>query len=194
MPFRILLLLTSLCGSIFAIAQSTAPGEPGQAVDSSTFVETAKVQFGPGYKVDPKFSAFVADFDGDGKEDLGLVVGVKDALGNSAKFEYKVVDPYNSYFGFGDVTYTTRFSSFGDGTNRCVAIVFDWKAAKPKGKFVIVNFPFSTLAVQYNSYKKKSVAAFYGREETGLTNIVFWDGKKWRWEPGAYSESEDMAK
>lgn len=193
MLFRIILLLALTGAPVCSMAQlsnETAPRD----VTPKYFQELAEKQFGPGYKLDEKFDQFRADFDGDGHEDLALVLTTKDPLGNSAKFEYKVVDPYDSYFGFGDPKITSRFANFGDGTSHCIAVIHDWKAEKPKAKFMIVNFPFKTLTVAYNTFKNKSVAAFYGHEIGGLNGIVFWGGKKYRWEPSEFSESDDMAK
>lgn len=191
MSFRIVLLLVAAATACaFAQPSDSVPAE----ITPQFFQQLAEQQFGPGYKLADKFEQYRADFDGDGKEDLALVLNGKDPLGNSVKFEYKVVDPYDAYFGFGDPKVTTRVGNFGDGFNRCIGVIHDWKSSKPKAKFVIVNFPFSTLSVAYNSFKNKSVAAFYGHETGGLTGIVFWAGKKYRWEPGAFSESESGAK
>jgi hypothetical protein len=190
MPSRIVLLLALLVVAIGACAQQ--PETDPTQMSPQTFQEIVQKQFGPGFKLDVKFVPFIADFDGDKLEDLAIVVTGKDPIGNSAKFEYKVTDPYDSFWGFGDVKITTRFSSFGDGTAHCVLIIHDWRGEKPKAKFLVVNFPFQKLSIGNNSYKKRSTTGIYGHDQGGTSGVLFWDGKKYRWEPTEFDETEDM--
>lgn len=60
-----------------------------------------------------------------------------------------------------------------------------WRAATPKAKFVIINLPFKQITVRKLMVKKKSVMAIYA-EESGsdeMTSAVFWDGKKYHYQP-----------
>lgn len=192
MQFRILLLLTCICVALPGVAQKTL--SEIQTIRPEFAKNTMAAKFGPGFKLDSKFPATVADFDGDGKEDLLMVGIAKDPLGYSNKHEYKVIDPYDAYFGFGDPKITTRFGNFGDGSYRCVLVMHDWRAEKPKGKFVIVNLPFQKMSLQETPFKKKSVVGIYVEEVGGMNAVVFWDGKKYRWEPTDFTSDNDSPK
>jgi hypothetical protein len=149
-------------------------------------------QFGPPFKLDPTFPVAKADFDGDGTEDLLMVAISKDPLGESNHSNYKVLDPYNSYFGYGNPKVTTRFGGFGDGSHRCILVVHNWKAEKPKAKFVIVNLPFQKMSLGQTPYKKKSLTGVFVEEVGGMNAVVFWDGRKYRWEPTEFSADPNI--
>ncbi len=189
MPSRIALLLAGLC-----VAASLMAQEPEKAADpkppkpSNPVQRVIDDQFGDGFKLDAAFQPISADFDGDGTEDLALVVVSKRPMANSQEKNYKVIDPYDSYFGFGDPKITSKFD-FGDGTSHCVLLMHDWRTGAPKMKFVIVNLPFEKLELGKMPLKKKTVAAISTIEYGGLNALVFWDGKKYRWEPIEFGKS-----
>ncbi|MGI9103924.1 MAG: hypothetical protein ACR2IF_15905 [Terriglobales bacterium] len=139
-------------------------------------------EFGAAFQLDPKFNAMVGDLDGDGRPDLILVALSKDPLVGEAEFNYRVIDPYDAYFGFGDPKVTLQFSATNIGPSRYVLVIHDWKA--PKGKFVIINLPFDVLTVSRVLIKKKTLPSIHSYEAGGLESNVYWDGKKYRWEPG----------
>lgn len=187
MPYRMLLLLASFAVALYGTAQ-----QPLQTSRPDFAKDYMAAQFGPGFKLDPAFTVFTADFDGDGNEDL-LMVGIgKDPLGNSVHSRYKVLDPSNAYFGYGDPKITTRFGSFGDGSYRCLLVVHNWRAEKPKAKFVIVNLPFQKMSLGQTPYKKKSLTGIYVEEASGMNAVVFWDGKKYRWEPTEFASDPNI--
>ncbi len=180
MPFRIVLLLAIVCFAISGIAQQPAPTNGSVAV--SPLQAMVDTNFGDGFAIDPKFKPLMADFDLDGAEDLAVVAFGKTPMANALDHDFRVIDPYDSYFGFGDARLTTKFSDFGDGTSHCVLMIHDWHGAKPKAKFVIVNLPFEQLSLTKTAVKKKSVAALSAVELGGLSSVVYWDGKKYKWE------------
>lgn len=184
MLFRLGLLIALAGAPLFA--QQVA-ADKASAVASDSFQQTIDAQFGSDFKLDSKFAPMIADFDGDGVPDLVLVSTAKNPLGNQNAKNYKVVDPYDSYFGFGDPRVTTKFADFGDGTSHCVLVIHDYRAATPKAKFVIVNLPFERLAQSTTPFKKRTVTSISATEEGGLNAMVFWDGKKYRWEPTDFS-------
>jgi len=161
-------------------ADKAAPSGPD-------FQQTIETQFGSDFKLDPKFAPMISDFDGDGVPDLVLVSIGRNPLGAQNSKGYKVVDPYDSYFGFGDPKVTTKFADFGDGSSHCLLVIHDYQAATPKAKFVIVNLPFERLSQSSTSFKKKTVTSISATEEGGLNAMVFWDGKKYRWDPTDFS-------
>ncbi len=164
---------------LFAVA--AAAQQPANLVLPDAQQILAK-EFGSAFQLDPKINAMVADLDGDGQQDLILVAHSKDPLSGEGDFHYRVIDPYDSYFGFGDPKITLQFSATNVGPSRYVLVVHDWKA--PKGKFVIINLPFDVLSVSRVLIKKKTLPSIHAYEAGGLESNVFWDGKKYRWEPG----------
>lgn len=194
MSFRIVLLLAGLCLAVSLYAQEeqtpAKPVAPAPTKPSANPVQRVlDDQFGDGFKLDAAFAPMPADFDGDGAEDLALVVVAKNPMANSQEKNFKVVDPYDSYFGFGDPKITTSFAGFGDGTSRCVVVMHDWRAGAPRMKFVIVNLPFEKLELGKMALKKKTVAALSAIEYGGLNALVYWDGKKYKWEPNEFGKN-----
>ncbi len=198
MPFRIVLLLVALFSPLALLAQEAektaeiaapAPTKPSP----NPIQRVVDDQFGDGFKLDPAYKPMVADFDGDGTEDLALVVVAKKPMANSQEKNFKVIDPYDSYFGFGDPKVTTKFADFGDGSARCVAVMHDWRGGAPKMKFVIVNLPFQSLDLGKMPLKKRTVPALSATEYGGLSALVYWDGKKYKWEPNELGkDASDM--
>ena len=61
-----------------------------------------------------------------------------------------------------------------------------WRSATPQAKFVVINIAVKTVAVKKMKInKKKSTAAIYVQEATAdqTTSAIYWDGKKYRYEP-----------
>ena len=104
---------------------------------------------------------------------------------------FTIIDPYNSFFGYGDARVTSQFAS-EDPKNRGIVLLVihgagadAWHADKPKAKFVIINLPFKTVALRKLAVHKKKVIAIYA-EESGadnMTSATFWDGRKYRYAP-----------
>ncbi len=182
MLFRFGLLLALAGAPVFA--QQVAADKAPAAFD---YQQTIDAQFGSDFKLDPKFAPIIADFDSDGAQDLVLVSIGKNPLAAQNLKNYKVIDPYDSYFGFGDPRVTTKFADFGDGSSHCLLVIHSYQAETPKAKFVIVNLPFEKLSQTIAPFKKRTVPAISATEEGGLNANVFWDGKKYRWEPTDFS-------
>ncbi len=132
-----------------------------------------------------------ADMDGDGVEDLIVAARCTNALVDQAEKNFTVIDPYNSFYGYGNTKITTQFSSEDPATRGLVLLIIHgagkegWHAATPKAKFVIINLPFRQIAVKKLTVKKKTVMAIYADETGGdhMTSATFWDGKKYRYQP-----------
>lgn len=123
------------------------------------------------------------DVDADGAEDAILVGTSKDPLLDETEFHYKVVDPYDDYFGLGDPHITSGFSPTYIGPPRYLLVLHDWRAATPKAKFVIINLPFEKLSAGRTLRKKKPIPAISAEESGGLVSTLFWNGKKYKWQP-----------
>ncbi len=177
LPWAGLLLLVATVQS--QQAPVTSP-QAGAAPDQ--LKEVAAREFGPSFEL-LAFPPLFLDIDGDGAEDAVLVATSKNPLLDSAELHYRVVDPYDEYFGWGDPKITLGFAPTNVGGPRYLLIVHDWRAATPKAKFVIINLPFEKLSVSRTLRKKKPVAAISAEESSGLNSVVYWDGKKYRWQP-----------
>jgi hypothetical protein len=157
--------------------------KPAPAVDAAYVAS----QFGSSFTLDPKVPPLVGDLDGDGKEDLVLVGTSPSPLLSQAQFNFRVEDPYDSYFGNGDPRITSQFTLHFDGSSRCILIVFDWRQprAKPNARlvsrFVLINTPFESLSIANLRLKKKNLQAIEAVDRTSLHALLFWDGKHWKW-------------
>lgn len=201
MQFRIVLLLAALCLLVMPSTAQELTTREAEAAKETTNSKTGKPQspletlvekqFGADFRVDMKFTPIYADFDGDGREDVAIIGFSKHPLGGSAEFKYTVVDPYDTYFGVGDPKITTNLAGFSDGSKHCILIIHDWKGETPKSKWVIVNVPFSKIAPGVVTVKKKTVAAVAAVEANSLSSMVFFDGKKYRWEPNEFDDGAD---
>lgn len=173
-------------------SQTAANAPPGAAPDLAALV---KQQFGSTFTVTAKFPTplITADFDGDGVEDAVIVANSTEPFPDSYSFKYKVVDPYNAYFGMGNPSISSQFNASDPQRNHDLLIIFGsgaeaWRSATPKDKFVVVNLPFDDIAVGRLLVKKNKPPIFVikARESQIMDSAVWWDAKKkrWKWEPG----------
>ena len=131
------------------------------------------------------------DLDGDGVEDIVIPAHCTSPLMDQAQNNYVVIDPYDAFFGYGNPKVTTGFVA-DDPQRRGFSLLVihgagpdAWYAAVPKAKFMLVNIPFRDIQVRKWQIKKKARMAIYVAETGGdaMTSVVFWDGKKYRYDP-----------
>jgi len=172
-----------LLASALVFAQS-APMEKQGALTAQN-KEFVSAQFGSDFVLLDNFPMLTADLDGDGTEDAVFVATRKNnPLVDETKFNYKVVDPYDEYFGWGDPRVTSSFDTHDTGVVKYILIVHDWHAATPKAKLVILNLPFEKLAVDRIPGKKRKVyTAIVAQDRTGENSAIYWDvkKKKYKW-------------
>jgi hypothetical protein len=184
----VFLLLFASFGASFAAAQNSAPASATAAVDNK-FINQ---QFGDSCSMEPKWAPMVADLNGDGVDDIVIVARCKNVLIDQGEKNYRVVDPMDSFFGFGNPAITTSFAP-DDPKLRGVSLLVihgagtdAWRSATPQAKFVIINLPVKTLALKRMKVNRKKFAnAIFVEEATSdqMTSAIFWDGKKYRYEP-----------
>ncbi len=187
--FCVCLLLLSLC----AAAQQDPPAQH-PAVPDPALAELVTRQFGPGYQLLPAFAPLEADFDGDGVADLALAAHTGNPLTNAVEHNYKVIDPYNAFFGYGNPKVTEGFNAHDPRQQGLVVLIIHgagaegWHSATPKAKFVVINLPFTRLSLSRVQVKhKKTVAAIAADETDTVSSVIFWSGKKYKYEPNGAS-------
>ena len=209
----VVFLLTCLTAQNLGPAQAAAesaakvPEPPAPATVPADLQDVVKKQFGPSFSIamtpgkimmthikqedeTPWTPFMTGDLDGDGIEDAVIVVRSKDPLGGSAMYDYKVFDPMNAYFGWGNPKLTSTFAAEDPIHNTLVLVIHGsgkegWRAEKPKAKFVLINLRFDRLTLSGATLKKKAIAAVRVEESDGVASLVFWDGKKYKYLPGA---------
>jgi|HubBroStandDraft_6_1064221.scaffolds.fasta_scaffold885190_1 hypothetical protein len=176
------LLACGLCLGATAQAQKTF--EP--TVDNK-FVEQ---QFGSNCKL-IGMPSVRGDLDGDGIEDIVIPAHCTSPLMDQAENNYIVLDPYDSFFGYGNPKVTTAFVA-DDPQRRGFSLLVihgsgpdAWHAAVPKAKFLLVNIPFRDVRIRKLQVKKRPRMAIYVEETGGdaMTSMVYFDGKKYRYDP-----------
>ena len=178
----------ALCAS-FAAAQENASVGALATVDNKFLHQ----QFGDGCSLEPNFAPMVADVNSDGVADIVLVARCKNALIEQGEKNYKVIDPMDSFFGYGNPAITTSFAPDDPKLRGMALLVIHgsgpdaWRSATPLSKFVIINLPIKTFTLKRMKVtrKKKLVNAIYVEQASAdeMTAVVFWDGKKYRYQP-----------
>jgi hypothetical protein len=134
---------------------------------------------------------FVGDLDGDGVDDLVIAARCKNPMADQAEYGFLVADPYNSFLGFGDVKVTSTFASDSPERKGVSLLIVHgvgpeaWHSDKIKPKFLLINLPFKTLTVKRLALKKRTVLGVYMEEQgegEATSSVVFWDGKKYRYQ------------
>lgn len=175
-----------LLAGVSAFAQSNSPK---MFTLDDNFVHQ---QFSDTCSLEAAFPPMVADLNGDGVDDIVMVAHCKNPLVEQGDKDYRVVDPMDSFYGYGNPKITTSFAPddpklrgtclliiHGDGTDA-------WRSMTPLAKFVIINLPIKTITVKRMKMKKhKIVSAIYVEEAGGdeMTSAIFWDGHKYRYNP-----------
>lgn len=196
-------------GPAQAAAEATAkvPEPPAPVNVPDDLRDVVKKQFGPSFSIamtpgkivmthiqqenaTPWIPFMTGDLDGDGVEDAIVIARSKDAMGGEGMYNYKVVDPKNAYFGWGNPKVTSTFATEDPIHNTLVLVIHGagkegWRAEKPKAKFVIINLGFDRVTLSGATLKKKAIAAVRVEESDGVASLVFWDGKKYKYLPGA---------
>jgi hypothetical protein len=179
------------CPLLFAqkVAASPAEKAAAQPPDAATLKKIVHDQFGAGYKILPEYAPLVADFDGDGVEDLAIAAKALNPLLNAVEYNYKVIDPYHSFFGYGNPKVMMQFGADDPRQQGHVVLIVHgaleggWQAAQPKAKFVVVNLPYTRLSLSHVLLHKKPVGAVAAEEPDRVSSVVYWDGKKYKYEP-----------
>jgi hypothetical protein len=134
----------------------------------------------------------VGDLNNDGVDDIVMAATCTKPMVNAAENGYRVLDPYNSFFGYGNPKVTTEFASVTPELRGYALLIIHgagpeaWHSEEPKAKFLIINLPYKEFAVKkvgLNKKSKKTIMAIYVEEagEDQMTSLVAWDGRKYKY-------------
>ena len=169
-----------------------------KAQQKAELMEVVKKQFGPDLVIaetaneitarylhpDKKNEAWkyllTGDLDGDGVEDAVIVVRFKNILAGQTQYDYKVVDPYFTYHGYGDPKITSTLSSDDPDQGHVVLIIHGagpeaWRAEVPKAKFAVINLLFENLSVSLEAKKRKQQVLNLESREASTSAEIQWD-------------------
>ena len=193
--FRVLLglFVISATSATLSAEKKAPPPPPAHAKAPSPAVtdEYVHKEFGDNCSLLAGPPQFVGDLDGDGVDDLVIAARCKNPMADQAEYGFRVADPYNSFLGFGDVKVTSTFASDAPERKGVSLLIVHgvgpdaWRSAKEKPKFILINLPFQTLTVKRLALKKKTVLGVYMEEKgegEATSSVIFWDGKKYRYQ------------
>ena len=98
-----------------------------------------------------------------------------------------MIDPYNSFLGFGDVKVTSTFNSDAPERKGVSLLIVHgvgpeaWRSDKTKPKFLLINLPFKTLTMKRLALKKRIVLGVYMEEQgegESTSSVIYWDEKR----------------
>lgn len=183
---RVVFLLLAVLFALTMVSVAQQP-VPAFAIDNS-FVQK---QFGGTCTLMPGLPASRGDLNGDGIEDLVIAARCTNPLMDADEHSFTVIDPYFAFFGFGDPRLSSEFVTDDPSRRGMVLLIIHgdgpeaWRSSSPRGKFVVIDLPYKQVGIRKLSLKKKTMNAIYA-EEAGadqMTSVLFWDGKKYRYEP-----------
>lgn len=180
-------LFLAFCFTVLLPILANSQGTSAPKIDND-FVHK---QFGKEFTIIPEIGAMFGDLDGDGVEDAVIAARCKNPLLDQAEHDYTVIDPYYTFYGYGDPKLTTTFTE-GDPRRRGLVVLIihgvgaeAWRSEKPKSKYVVINLPYRAVSVRKMKLGKKTVQAVYTEEDNDLgeSSALVFDGKKYRYVP-----------
>lgn len=148
-------------------------------------------QFGEEFSLIPISVPYVRDIDGDGIDDFVIAAKSKKPMLDAAEHNYRVIDPYYDFYGYGDPKLTATFGAEDLTEKNLVVLIIHgdgpdaWRSDTPKAKFVIINLPLKKISVRRLQLRKRQVNAIFAEEASSSAgdSVVFWDGKQYKYQP-----------
>jgi hypothetical protein len=145
-------------------------------------------QFGEEFVLLSGYPVLIGDFNGDGIQDAVFAATSKSVV-QTISSRFKMLDPSSDFFGLGDTGITSQFASPYPGGPKYLLVIHGsgkdgWRAKEPKERFVLINLAFDHISVGHFERKKRNYDDI-NIEETGILNsFLYWDGHKYKWQPG----------
>ena len=179
--------------SLFLLLSASAVlAQSHPALSSPVDNDFVHQQFGDSCSLESEWQPVKGDLNGDGIEDIVMVARCKNPLIDQGEKNFQVVDPMDSFYGYGNTRITTAMGQDDPHLKGiCLLVIHGagadaWRSATPQSKFVIINLAVKTIALRkMRLSRKKSISAIYVEEATGdeMTSAIFWNGRKYRYEP-----------
>lgn len=195
MKCHLFLIATLFCFTAALAAQqapATSSAVPVAAPSPAIDDDFVHKNFSDTCSLTPQWPPMTADLNGDGVEDIVIVARCKNPLIDQGQNNYKVIDPLDSFYGYGNVKITTGLAP-DDPKVRGIALLIihgagtgAWRSPTPLAKFVVINLAVKTITVKKMKIsQKKSTTAIYIEEagEDKMTSAIYWDGHKYRYDP-----------
>lgn len=165
--------------------------KPARVSTVSVDDEFIHKQFGEEFSLIPISVPYVRDIDGDGIDDFVIAAKSKKPMLDAAEHNYRVIDPYYDFYGYGDPKLTATFGAEDLTEKNLVVLIIHgdgpdaWRSDTPKAKFVIINLPLKKISVRRLQLRKKLVNAIFAEEASSSAgdSVVFWDGKQYKYQP-----------
>jgi hypothetical protein len=130
----------------------------------------------------------IGDVNGDGIPDAVIVARSKNPMQEASAFNYKVIDPYFGFYENGNPKITGDVNAHDPVHNLSLLVIHGdgpegWRSAHPRAKYVLINIPFEEASLAKSTLKGKPLDAIRVEESDGISSLVFWDGKKYRYSP-----------
>jgi hypothetical protein len=176
------------------------PAAPAVKSDEAQLEDFIHQQFGDGFALMPTSKPYVRDIDGDGVEDFVIAAVSKKPMLDAGEHNYRVIDPYYTFYGYGDPKITNTLGSEDLKTKNLVILIINgagtdaWKAEVPKSKYVVINMPFKEISVRRLQIKKKVVInAIFAEENdsTAVDSVLYWDGRQYKYFPLGMSGADN---
>ncbi len=168
-----------------------SPQKSAKAVSPEIGNDYVQKEFGSTCKVNPAVAPIKGDFNADGVEDIVIAARCTNPMLDADEHKFEVIDPSNAFYGFGNPKITTQYSTIPPQFRDMAILIVHgagaeaWHSSTGKAKFLIVNLPYRQIVARKLTLKKKRITAIYVDEagDSQITSVVYWDGKKYRYEP-----------
>src|SRR5215467_8364525 len=111
-------------------------------------------QFGDTCSLDPQWKPMTGDLNADGVEDLVLVARCTNPVIDQDEKNFRVIDPLNSFYGYGDPKITSGFGQTDPRLKGISLLIVHgagpdaWRSSQPQAKFVVINIAIKSASLK----------------------------------------------